>query len=190
MAVQARSRLPMLCCRAACPVWLVWHNCSAEYATAALCLSIMCRYVPDATLPNSAYYTTAKNAIDSLNTYAAKVQKSVPAEVAGKAEVDAMNVNIKKFVSASKEVPITVCPTSCLNVGSFYGASCSMAGLSPCCLAWWALSVRGKHSGCQCAGSTRCLPILARVGPYAPARRHPDAAHQLRLQRRQHGRCC
>lgn len=78
------------------------------------------RYVPDATLPNSAYYATAKNAIDSLNTYAAKVQKSLPAEVAAKAEVDAMNANIKKFVSASKEVPITVCPTSCLNVGSFY----------------------------------------------------------------------
>lgn len=72
-------------------------------------------------MPNSAYYTTAKNAIDSLNTYASKVQKSVPAEVAGKAEVDTMNINIKKFVTASKEVPITVCPTSCLNVGSFYG---------------------------------------------------------------------
>jgi hypothetical protein len=72
-------------------------------------------------MPNSAYYSTAKNAIDSLNTYASKVQKSVPAEVAGKAEVDTMNINIKKFVTASKEVPITVCPTSCLNVGSFYG---------------------------------------------------------------------
>lgn len=81
------------------------------------------RYVPDATLPNSGYYTSAKSAIDSLNTYATKVQRSVPAEVAAKPEVDTMNINIKNFVTASKEVPITVCPTSCLNVGSFYGGS-------------------------------------------------------------------
>jgi hypothetical protein len=72
-------------------------------------------------MPNSAYYSTAKDAIDSLNTYANIVQKSVPADVAGKAEVDTMNINIKKFVVASREVPITVCPTSCINVGSFYG---------------------------------------------------------------------
>lgn len=78
------------------------------------------RYVPDATLPNSAYYTTAKNAVDSLNTYANRVQKSVPAAVAAQPEVDTMNINIKKFVAASKEVPITVCPTTCLNIGSFY----------------------------------------------------------------------
>jgi hypothetical protein len=74
-------------------------------------------------MPNSGYYTTAKSAIDSLNTYATKVQRSVPAEVAAKPEVDTMNINIKNFVTASKEVPITVCPTSCLNVGSFYGES-------------------------------------------------------------------
>jgi hypothetical protein len=46
----------------------------------------------------------------------------VPAAVAAQPEVDMMNSNIKKFVTASKEVPITVCPTTCLNVGSFYGA--------------------------------------------------------------------
>lgn len=66
--------------------------------------------------------------MDSLNTYANRVQKSVPAAVAAQPEVDTMNINIKKFVAASKEVPITVCPTTCLNIGSFYGKAAAVAG--------------------------------------------------------------
>lgn len=98
--------------------------------------AVVHRYVPDATLPNSGYYTTAKNAVDSLHTYANRVQKSVPAAVAAQPEVDTMNVNIKKFVTASKEVPITVCPTSCLNIGSFYGKKPAYAISASSCTVW------------------------------------------------------
>jgi hypothetical protein len=140
-----------------------------------------CRYTPDASLSTTDYYASAREAVDGLNLYASKVQRALPPPVASLPEVDAMNASVRKFVAASKEVPVTVCPTSCLNVGSLYDTlrlptSCvcsdaNMMDVADQAVSTWKVGWRGPASWLECAGAagracdTSCACVRTALTP-------------------------
>lgn len=86
---------------------------------ACVCLS---RPTPDAAVTSAQYYNAARDALDGLRTYSTVVAPKVPAGVASQPDVQSMNANVNSFLAASENVPLTVCPVNCFNMGSFYGA--------------------------------------------------------------------
>lgn len=111
-----------------------------------------CRFTPSVTTSSAEFYGTARSALDSLATYVSVVQPQVPAAVASQQQVQSMNSNIQQFLAGARDVPVTVCPVNCLNMGSFYGKLTCNA--SRCCclqLKWCMLKQRcwsrQLHSG-------------------------------------------
>ncbi|KAF8059173.1 hypothetical protein HT031_005345 [Scenedesmus sp. PABB004] len=97
---------------------LVWLTLAFVFSS-AIYMGVENRPAP-AGRPNAEVYATARAALDGLATYAAAVQPALPAAVAAAPQVAAMNSAVSQFLATSREVPVTLCPVSCFNMGSFY----------------------------------------------------------------------
>lgn len=83
---------------------------------------LCCSYAPDAAVSSAEYYGAARAALDGLSTYARAVAPALPPSLAAVPDVANLGESVNAFMAASHDVPVTVCPVNCLNMGSFYGA--------------------------------------------------------------------
>lgn len=106
---------------------LVWLTAAFLFNSA---LTMGVTPTPDAAVTSAQYYNAARDALDGLRTYSTVVAPKVPAGVASQPDVQSMNANVNSFLAASENVPLTVCPVNCFNMGSFYDT----LGLSSSCI--------------------------------------------------------
>jgi hypothetical protein len=80
--------------------------------------------VPENAESSAASYAAARQVVGGLALYSSTIAPVVAKDtnLGTMPEVQAFNDDVQKFVSTTT-VPVTVCPATCLNMGSFYGKS-------------------------------------------------------------------